>query len=122
MSFFPFVNSSGDINDGTFFRLLPFCKKKCLSSKCKTHYEQLKEKATGAYCCPYGLSSYIYEYSAGKIIFTGLKIKGVYDKNKAKKTECKDYIYNPVIDIVSCNLIAQEVATSLYEKIILNLR
>ena len=116
MSLLPYVDLSGKIVDGGYFHLLPFCKKKCSSETCKEHYQRMLEAASGAYCCPYGLSSYVYASSEGKIIFTGLRVKGVYDKKKAKAAETQEYIYNPVIDESSCSSIAQEDAGSLMEK------
>ena len=73
MSLLPYIDSSNRLVDGKYFRLLPFCKKKCLGEKCKLYYEKLKNAESGGYCCPYGLSSYVYISSEGKIIFTGLR-------------------------------------------------
>ncbi len=116
MSLLPYWDTSGTIVDGTYFHLLPFCRKNCSSEKCKMYYEELKRVEGGSYCCPYGLSSYIYASPEGRVIFTGLRIKGSYNKKKAKVTETQEYVYNPVIDEVSCNIIAQEVSTLLWEK------
>lgn len=76
----------------------------------------MKCAEAGSYCCPYGLSSYVYASPAGKIIFSGLRIKGVYDKKKAKIAESQEYVYNPVIEESACVSIAQEAAISLFEK------
>lgn len=76
----------------------------------------MKCAEAGSYCCPYGLSSYVYVSPAGKIIFTGLRMKGVYDKKKAKIAESQEYVYNPVIEESACASIAQEAAISLFEK------
>lgn len=116
MSLLPYWDSSDTLVDGTYFHLLPFCRRNCLGSKCKTHYEQMQNAGGGSYCCPYGLSSYVYVSPEGRIIFTGLRIKGNYNKKKAKVTEAQEYVYNPVIDETSCNVIAQEVSTLLWEK------
>ena len=59
MSLLPYWDTSGTIVDGTYFHLLPFCRKNCSSEKCKMYYEELKRVEGGSYCCPYGLSSYI---------------------------------------------------------------
>ena len=45
-----------------------------------------------------------------------MRIKGVYDKKKAKIAESQEYVYNPVIEESACVLIAQEAAISLFEK------
>ena len=116
MSLLPFVNSTGEIVDGAYFRLLPFCKKNCNSEKCKAHYDRLKKADAGCYPCPYGLCSYVYTSPEWKTVFTGLRIKGIYDKKKARITEAHEYVYNPVIDEVTCSTLAREVSLSLWEK------
>ena len=117
MSLLPFMNfSTGEAVDGSLFRLLPFCKANCSGEKCKAHYDLLKNAKAGSYCCPYGLSSYVYESPEEKIVFTGLRIKGVYDKRKAKVVNSLDYIYNPVIDKSVCSAIAHDTSVSIWEK------
>lgn len=116
MALLPCIDSTNEIKDGSYFHLLPFCKKNCASKKCRDYYKELQEKGMGAYCCPYGLASYIYTSSKGKLIFTGLRIKGVCDKKKAKKTETPEYVYNPVIDESTCFSIIQEMADAIFEK------
>lgn len=116
MSLLPYMNESSEIIDGSYFHLLPFCKKNFSELQCQAHYEKLKKAESGCYCCPYGLSSYVYVSPEGKLIFTGLRIKGIYDKKRAKRTESQEYVYNPVIEESACSSIAQEVAISLWEK------
>lgn len=116
MSLLPYLDNKSELVDGAYFHILPFCKGHCSKAKCKEHYEKMKCSEAGSYCCPYGLSSFVYASSNGKIIFTGLRIKGVYDKKKAKVTESQEYVYNPVIEESSCASIAQEVIISLHEK------
>ena len=116
MGLLPYMTPTGEIVDGAYFHLLPFCKKNSCKGKCKEHYERMSSVDAGCYCCPYGLSSYVYTSPEGKIIFTGLRIKGVYDKKKAKVAEAQEYIYNPVIEESACRSIAHEVAVSLFEK------
>lgn len=122
MSLLPYLDDEGIIADGTLFRLLPFCKANCTHGKCMQFYKSLENSNAGSYCCPYGLSSLIYESPTGKTIFTGLKIKNVYDKKKAKSTASEQNIYNPVIEESNCFLIAQETAISLSEKHALKLK
>jgi len=116
MPLLPHLDSENRIVDGSFFHLLPFCKKNCTKDKCQAYYNSLKNANAGSYCCPYGLSSYVYTSPEGRIIFTGLRIKGIYDKKKAKVTETQDYVYNPLIEESSCSSIAHEVAVTLSEK------
>ncbi len=116
MALIPYLDSDGKLVDGGYFHLLPFCKKKCSSEKCREYYQRLNSAESGAYSCPYGLSSYVYTVGSKNIIFTGLKIKGVYDKKKAKATETTEVIYNPVIDENICSTLAREVSRSMMEK------
>lgn len=116
MALLPYVDNSNKLIDGTYFHLLPFCKRNCLGEKCKSHYQIMQHANAGCYRCPYGLSSYVYTSPAGKIIFSGLRIKGIYDKNKAKVANSPDYVYNPVIEEKACASIAQETAISMIEK------
>ncbi len=116
MPLLPYINSENELVDGAYFHLLPFCKRNCSNGKCKMHYDSLKDASAGSYCCPYGLASYVYTSPEGRIIFTGLRIKGVYDKKKAKVTEATEYVYNPVIDESACSSIAHEIAVTLWEK------
>jgi len=87
MPLLPHLDSENRIVDGSFFHLLPFCKKNCTKDKCQAYYNSLKNANAGSYCCPYGLSSYVYTSPEGRIIFTGLRIKGIYDKKKAKQNK-----------------------------------
>lgn len=50
------------------------------------------------------------------MIFTGLRIKGVYDKKKARAIETNEYVFNPVIGEASCQLTAHETNASDSEK------
>lgn len=116
MSFLPFINNKLMIEDGTCYHVLPFCKKNCGKEKCQKHYNDLLAKESGSYCCPYGLSSYVYAANDKKYIFTGLKIRGVYVKEKAKQTAAEETIYNPIIDESVCASIAKEIVVSFDEK------
>jgi len=116
VSVLPYVDTSGKIVDGTCFRLLPFCNKNCESGKCKAYYEKLNDADVGCYCCPYGLSSYVFASPMGKIVFTGIRIKGIYNKQKSKRIASHEYLFNPVIDENSCKSIAHDIAVSLQEK------
>jgi hypothetical protein len=87
MALLPYLDAKKELIDGAYFHLLPFCIKNYKKEKCKAHYNKIMNSDSGCYCCPYGLSSYVYTAPTGKIIFTGLRIKGVYDKKKSKVTE-----------------------------------
>ena len=116
MALLPYIDALNELVDGAYFHLLAFCKKNCSSEKCKEHYQKMRNANAGSYCCPFGLSSYVYTSPSGKIIFTGLRIKGTYEKKKAKIAESREYVYNPVIEENACASIAKESAISLFEK------
>ena len=116
MSLLPYLDHTGEIIDGAYIHLLPFCKNHCSKEKCKHHYNSIRELGAGIYCCPYGLSSYVFSSSNGIVIFTGLKIHKFYDKKKARITESKERIYNPIIDEDACNSIVREEAIMISEK------
>lgn len=116
MSLLPYIDLNKNLIDGTGFHLLPFCKKMFSSRKCTDHYASLIKADGGCYSCPYGLTSYVYITPEERTIFTGLRVKGKYDKRKAKISEAKEYIYNPVIEECLCASIAQEASVSILEK------
>ena len=115
MSLLPFINADGTLEDGTYIHLLQFCKNNCNKEKCQNHYESLKSCHSGSFICPYGLSSFIYTTNEGKIIFTGLRIKEIYDKQKSKHLTV-DTTFNPVILEEHCLSIAKEIAITISEK------
>ena len=116
MTLLPYLNSDGKIEDGALIHALPFCKKHCSRGKCKTYYENMATSASGCYCCPYGLSSYVHITQTSRIIFTGLRIRGYYNKNKAQTTISSEIVYNPIIPLQICNSIIAEMSASIIEK------
>lgn len=71
MALLPYIDGANGLVDGAYFHVLPFCKRHCSGAKCQEHYEKMKCAEAGSYCCPYGLSSYVYTSRDGKIIFSG---------------------------------------------------
>lgn len=114
MALIPLMNN-GKLEDGAYIHLLPFCKNNCTKEKCANHYKRLSKSEPGVYQCPYGLSSIVYSMPTEKLIFTGLRIKGTYDKKKAKVTECDRVIFNPQISEENCMAIATEIAKGIAE-------
>lgn len=106
----------GSIEDGKYIHALPFCKRNCASEKCSKFYNELAGRESGSYCCPYGLSAIVHTAGTSKYFFTGLKIRGVYDKKKSKAVNSSECIYNPVISEDACLAIAQDVVSTLVEK------
>lgn len=76
----------------------------------------MAESPAGSYCCPHGLASYVYSTPNTKIIFSGLRIRGVWDKKKAKSTESTECVFNTILSEENCLAIAKEAAESLSEK------
>lgn len=118
MALIPLMNN-GILEDGAYIHILPFCKNNCSKGKCASYYAQLQDSTPGVYPCPYGLSSIVYSTPTEKLIFSGLRIRGIYDKKRAKVTECDQVIYNPQISEESCLAIANEVAQGRAEKVAL---
>lgn len=116
MSFLPVINDASELIDGNLFHLLPFCKSIPMHKKCKAHYEKMKSSPTGCYCCPFGMSSYVYRDPQRTIIFTGLRIRETYDKKKAKSIESDRNIYNPVVPLHVCETIASTELDIIFEK------
>lgn len=114
MALIPLMHD-GKLEDGAYIHLLPFCKNNCSKEICASHYAHLKESEPGVYPCPYGLSSIVYSMPTENLIFTGLRIKGTYNKKRAKVTECDHPIFNPQISEENCMAIATEVAKGIAE-------
>ena len=116
MSVFPNYDfDRKQIVDGTCFRLMPYCIKNCVSQRCKQYYESLENAPSGSYKCPHGLSSYVYNAQNKKLIFTGIKIKGKYDKQRVKGISTQDYCFNPVVEETICSSVANEIAVAIHE-------
>lgn len=116
MSFLPYIDETGNLIDGACFHLIPFCIKNCLRGKCKDYYATLKDAKAGSYRCPYGLSSYVYSSPMGRMIFSGLRIKGKYDKTKAKNIRTPECVFNPIVSEDVCSSIVHEAIFSECEK------
>ena len=97
MSLLPCIQDSNFV-EGSVIQLLPYCRKNCSSTKCKGHYVKLGISAPGFYMCPNGLSSLVCISSKGRrVIYSGIRVKGFYDKRKAHISQSSDNIYNPVL-------------------------
>lgn len=97
MSLLPYIVDSGMV-DGNFIRVLPYCQNNCSSGKCKEYYDKLNALSPGFYMCPNGLSSLVCVSNSGnRVIYSGIRAKGFYDKKKAKVAQAKENIYNPVL-------------------------
>ncbi len=116
MSLLPYINSNGEIEDGTLFHILPFCKNHCNKEKCKNHYQKMETADVGCYCCPYGLSTYLHITPKGKTVFTGLRVRNYYDKKKAKVTNAAENVFNPIIPQEVCISIASEMSATIVER------
>ena len=95
MPLLPVYTDSG-IMDGSFLHAMPYCTKNC-NDKCASFYLAMQSAEAGFYRCPHGMSVYVYNKDAERYIFTGLRIRGSYDKHAARVTQARDEIYNPVL-------------------------
>lgn len=108
MSLLPCIISS-NIVDGTFIRVLPYCQKNCSSGKCREHYNKLNISMPGFYMCPNGLSSLVCVSNNGnRVVYTGIRAKGFYDKKRAKIVQATENIYNPVLSQEELSSLAGE--------------
>lgn len=85
------------IVDGSFLHAMPYCKKNC-NHKCASFYQEMHSAEAGFYRCPHGMSIYVSNKGDKRHIFTGLRIKGFYDRKVARATRSKYEIYNPVLE------------------------
>ena len=115
MALLPMIKD-GTLNDGTYIHLLPFCKFNCSKGKCAKYYERISQEASGVFCCPYGLSSYVFKSRTHNIVFSGLRIRGQYDKAKAKSINPDQNIYNPLLSEENVLALVQETAIGIDEQ------
>lgn len=94
MSILPVLNADFSFEDGTFINIIPFCKKRLQSNRCQKFYASLQNVNNGIYCCPYGLSVYIYRDEKLCITYFSLRIKDFYKKGTFKTSTS---INNPVL-------------------------
>ncbi len=85
------------VKDGCYIRMLPFCVKNCTSEKCQKHYLQLKGKSEGFYTCPYGMSSLVLNDDNNQYIFSCLRERKSYNKERAKIISTSENVFNPVM-------------------------
>ena len=98
----------GQLIDGSYIHLLPFCKNEFAKGKCKTFYATIASKKPGFYTCPYGLSVLVFEKNGHKSFFTCLRERTTYKKKIAKITQSDSKTYNPLLDSEQLISLAQE--------------
>ncbi len=88
---------NGQIIDGSFIHITKSCKTHCNSEKCQKFYQGLiTNSEEGVFMCPYGLSSVVSLQGGSACVYTGLRIKDYYKKDKAPVKESA-VVYNPVL-------------------------
>lgn len=107
MSILPML-CNGQLVDGNYIHLLPFCKKEYAEGKCMAFYKTIQTKVPGFYTCPYGLSVLVLEKDGEKNIFTCLRERTTYNKKLARIAQSQDNIYNPVLGAEQLTSLAQE--------------
>jgi hypothetical protein len=68
---FPSVTVNGVLRDGILFVQPKICVK-CSNRECKTFYAKASTKSVDHLVCPSGMSVFIFNFSFGKIVSTGL--------------------------------------------------
>lgn len=71
---YPLVNiDSLDLQDGTIVQASSFCKRGIRSKEeCKQHYETLASSPEGFYECPFGFTSYRFNFEGMTLAITGV--------------------------------------------------
>lgn len=96
MNLISVVNCDGCMEAGTYIVPLPFCSSNCSKGKCKEFYRDVQQKEKSKfYSCPYGMSVYL---SSSGMIFSCMREKSTYQKDKAKVLRSNEKYYNPVLD------------------------
>jgi len=95
-SLISFISLSLFCNNSSVFDSPKFCLEKKDNPKCRTYYSRIIT-TQGFSICPYGFSSYSTIIAGKKIILTGMKIDGNYDRKKLKNKLNNEFI--PLISI-----------------------
>lgn len=107
MYLLPYINNNSLIHDGVCIKALNYCKKRCTSQKCKKYYGALCEKKIeGFSTCPEGLTSYSVKCGQSFVIFSGIRCKNHFNRNKKIEDEvfCPVICENQVIEMVEASI------------------
>src|SRR5262245_55160341 len=96
---FPYVEDPVRIpKAGLFLKTPSFCQY-ANRKKCEKYYVQISNQ-NGAHTCPYGFSSFVLEEGNERVIYTGLKLKGSYDKTKLRSRTLHDFLRTISADVL----------------------
>lgn len=103
---------------GTYIMPLAFCCNNCHKGKCKDFYRDILQKEKNRfYTCPYGLSVYL---SSSGTIFSCMRERSTYKKDKAKNIQTDEIKYNPVLDAQQLLILIEAFATDTETKKLLD--
>lgn len=97
MKLVPQLNSTGEIEDGSYIRALDFCQRNCNKGRCKTFYNSIMSAplSSGFLTCPYGMS--VYVSALEKQIYCSMRERETYNKKLSKNIADARKLYNPVL-------------------------
>lgn len=102
-SLLPYFNENNStIMTGRLIDACEYCMNNSMKKQCKHHYENLSTAHKGFYMCPKGLTSVVVTQDALRLVFTGFRVKGFYDKEKAKAFFRSEELYNPILTVEKC--------------------
>lgn len=82
-----------ELTDGVLIKASDYCKRNCINNpRCQQHYQNLFEKDSGNYVCPYGFVSTVFvDKDCEKYIFTSLRLIGIYNPKQADPKSKSDF-------------------------------
>lgn len=96
MNLISVMNLDGTMEAGKYIIPLSFCVTNCCKGKCKEFYQNVRQKERNKfYTCPHGMS--VYLSPTGKI-FSCMRERSTYQKDKAKVIHREERNYNPILD------------------------
>ena len=96
MNMISVLNADGLMEAGKYIIPYSFCCNNCCKGKCKDFYKDIRQKEKNKfYTCPYGMSVYL---SSSGLIYSCMRERTTYKKDKAKTVQREEKIYNPTLD------------------------
>lgn len=82
----PIINNN-EFVEGQLVKAIPRCKTKYCKEACEKFYQRIHNLEDGFYQCPTGYTVLKNTYEESVLIYSGLRVKGFYDKKKVEKFE-----------------------------------
>lgn len=96
MNMISVVHEDGMMEAGKYIIPLSFCCTNCCKGKCNEFYKNIRQREKNRfYTCPYGMSVYL---SSSGTVFSCMRERNSYQKDKAKAIPHEEKNYNPLLD------------------------